>query len=212
MKSSRYILWLAVLVILLFIAWRMSELLLQDQAAYQAERERLALAAQEQADAAAAAAEADRQLRLRIDARRALAADCAAQALRGLGVEPAALVPMLFVVQQRGCGEDCDSGEIARQLVNEYHLEGLQVVLIRTELTERQQPSPAGVPTVSIPACAPLVAEHGDDYYLRLTDGTIESSGERHEAMLRSTEDAPATPSFDPEAVARRGLGLTPRQ
>ena len=124
---------------------------------------------------------------------------------------------MLFIVQQRGCGEGCDTDAIARQLVNEYYLEGLQVVLIRTEQTDRQQPSPAGVPTVTIPSCTALVVEQGDDYFLRLADGSIGSSGERHEALLRSlaeaaNEEDPVSPPFDPEPLVRQGLGLAPRR
>jgi hypothetical protein len=213
MKSFRYIVWLVVLpVILLIIAWRMSGYLLQDQVAIRAERERAELAARELAQATAAAVEADRLLQQGIDARRRLASQCVTQALRGLGIEPGTLVPMLFVLQQQACAADCPTEESARQLVNEYYLEGLQVVLIRTAQTERQRPSPAGVPTVSIPSCAPLVADHGDDYFLRMADGTLGSSGERHEHLLRSTEEEPVSPPFDPATLVRQGLGLTPRQ
>ncbi len=207
-QNLRYVVWLLLLpALLLFIAWHFTDLVVADHSGELEERQR-AERQQQLLD------EVERQNALsqqeRIDARRELAATCVRQALRGLGIEPSQIVPVLFMLKWRGCGEGCDSEQIAQFLVNEYRLEGLQVVLIRTEsVTGPQQQSPAGVPTVAIPSCAPLVRNHGDDYFLRLPDGSLSSSGERHEGLIRFGSVGP--PVFDPDPLVREALGLSGR-
>ena len=208
-RNLRYVVWLLLLpALLLFIAWHFTDLIVADHSGELEERQR-AERQQQLLD------EVERQNALtqqaRIDARRELATGCVRQALRGLGIAPDRLAPMLFMVQSRGCGAGCDSEEIARYLVNEYRIEGLQVVLIRTVTDAGSQPpAPAGVPTVAIPSCAPLVRNHGDDYFLRLPDGSLSSSGERHESLIRFGVEG--TPVFDPDPLVREALGLTGRK
>lgn len=147
-----------------------------------------------------------------LQARQPLASRCLQQALRGLGLQPSEWVPLLVIITGADCAADCPSEAEAQRLVDEYRLEGVQVMLIRTAIRDYQTPSPAGVPTITVAGCAELVAEHGDDYLLRLPDGRLDSSGHRHEAMLRrpppkDPQDEPEpAPAFTPEKVLRAAL------
>jgi hypothetical protein len=208
LRNLRYVVWLGLLpALLLYIAWHFTGAVLADRSGELEERQR---AEREQQLLDEVARQNALLMQERLDARRELAGSCINQALRGLGLDPGRLVPMLFMLHWRGCGEDCETEAIAQHLVNEYRLEGLQVVLLRTETGERlQAQAPAGVPTVTIPSCAPLVRDHGDDYLLRLPDGSLSSSGERHEGLIRFGSVGP--PPFDPDPLVRRALGLSAR-
>ncbi len=207
MRFTRFFFWLLLLPGLLgFFAWKLNTHLAEVASGVLEERERTKRTA-------AREAENQRQdalnLERRLNDRRALAKTCVEQGLRtvsdDLRVAPATLV----IVNYKGCGVDCDTDAIASKLVDDYTLQRLQVLLIRT-IEAGHPPSPLGVHTLIITDCAPLVADYGDDFFFRVGKGMLSSSGERHEAYLTSGKglDSP----FDPEPLARKGLGLPARQ
>ncbi|MCB1633290.1 MAG: hypothetical protein KDI37_04835 [Xanthomonadales bacterium] len=214
MKSARLIAWLVVGPLLIVgLSWWLTDRIVDgasDRASSAPDAADMSADAEVEAAAARMSAIADR-----ISEREPLVRHCVRQAMRGLSLEANNLVPMLVMFKGRGCGENCDAEAIAQQLVNDYRLEGLQVLLVRTSVSDIQPPSPAGVPTISVAGCAPLIRDLGDDYVLRWPDGRFDSTGHRFESAVRRPppEDPnkpPPPPEFNPEAVVRQGLNLDP--
>jgi hypothetical protein len=135
-----------------------------------------------------------------IDAGRlALARRCVDLALRAADPRVREADPLLVLVAGTGCGEGCDIDARATALADAWHLRGLRVLLLRTR-EGGPASTPAGVTTLVLPQCAALAQMPGDDYFLRFTDGTLGSAGERHaQWRVRAPEDAP--PTFDPEGL-----------
>ena len=207
MKVTRAVFWLLLLPgLLIYLALKLNTHLAEVASGVLEERER-------KQRTAAMEAENQRQdainLDTRLQARRALANSCVARALRTIGGELRAAPATLVIVNYKGCGVNCNTDAIASKLVDEYTLQRLQVLLIRT-IEEGHPPGPLGVHTLIITDCAPLAADYGDDFFFRDGKGMLSSSGERHEAYLRSRKalDAP----FDPEPLVRKGLGMPARQ
>jgi hypothetical protein len=138
-----------------------------------------------------------------LQARRALARWCVESSLRVAdpGLRSARL--LLVVATAYDCGADCEAERIAERLNDRYHLEGLRVLLIRTVRNGRMD-SPMGVSTVMLDDCAPLLDPLGHDHFLRFADGSLSSSGDRHEAALLHEVEL----DFDPEPAVRRQFNL----
>ncbi|MGQ0801120.1 MAG: hypothetical protein ACT4NL_13565 [Pseudomarimonas sp.] len=207
MKVTRVVFWLLLLPgLLIYLALKLNTHLAKVADGVLEERER-------EQRLAAIDAENQRQEAINLDAqlqaRRALANSCVNRALQTIGGQSSAAPATLVIVNYKGCGVDCDTDLIASGLVDEYVLNRLQVLLIRT-VEAGQSTTPLGVHTVVITDCAPLAADHGDDFFFRDGKGVLSSSGERHEGYLTSRKglDTP----FDPEPLARKGLGLPPRR
>jgi len=200
---------------LIFFAWQMTSVAVDEKA---------------KADAIAAlptAEEAAEMRRLRavddlqpeIQQRRERALRCVSQGMRsvdGLSNDAAVLV----VLSGPSCAAGCPTETTATELASSYYLEGLRVLLIRTS-PNNPSPPPPGVYTVVMPACASLIAGHGDDYYFRNRSGEVLSSGVRHERYLQiiaersarsepGSDELPNVP-FDPEAAVRAALDLPPK-
>lgn len=135
--------------------------------------------------------------------RREHATRCVGRAMRvaDAGMRDARLT--LVVATSTGCSRGCEAERIAEHLHDSYTLEGLRVLLLRTDEDGRMD-TPMGVTTVLVPDCAGLFAPLGHDYFLRLSDGSLSSSGERHEAALLYEVGL----EFDPEPLVRRHLNL----
>jgi len=207
MRITRVVFWLLLLPgLLIYLALKLNTHLAEVANGVLEERER-------EQRMAALEAENQRQdavnLDKRLQARRALANSCVERALQTIGGELHAEPATLVIVNYKGCGIDCNTDAIASRLVDEYTLRRLQVLLIRT-LDDGRLTTPLGVHTITITDCAPLAADYGDDFFFRDGKGVLSSSGERHEAFLRTRKglDSP----FDPEPLARKGLGLPARR
>lgn len=200
---------------LIYFAWTMSRFAAEEQ------EKAAAVAAQPSAEEAAEM----RRLRAldalqpQIEARRSRAQQCVAQAMRSVdGLDDDAAV--LVLLASANCGPGCATERLATELASSYYLEGLRVLLIRTS-TSAPSPPPPGVYAVVMPDCASLIADYGDDYYFRHRDGSVSSSGERAEqllklvaersALLEPPEDELPEVRFDPERAVRRALDLPPR-
>ncbi len=200
---------------LIFFAWQMSTVAADEQARAKA---RAALPSEEEA------AEINRlraleELQPRLAERRDRAQRCVSQGMRSVdGLSDDASV--LVVLSGPSCATGCATESIATELASSYYLEGLRVLLIRTSSTNPGQPPP-GVYTVVMPACASLIAEHGDDYYFRSRSGEVSSSGVRHEQLMQiaaehsvlgdeADQELPELP-FDPETTVREALSLPPK-
>jgi hypothetical protein len=198
MRYARIAFWLLLLPAgLLFLALQMNRQLLASRAEAQAQR----LHIEHEERRQQVAEELETEVLARINQRRALARQCVARALQTVGSGLADAPSVLVVVGHRGCGEGCDTDAIAAALADAWIIERLHVLLIRT-LESELPPTPAGLNTVVMSDCAPLVAEHGDDYFFRDASGQLSSSGERHEAALRSGK----SPPFDPAPLVRDKL------
>ncbi len=205
MRYGRLIFWLLLVpTVLLIFAWRMNTHLAEVRTGALEERER---AEQEAKLLAENARQTALYVEARLDERRARAARCVDRALQTIG-DDLADGPALVVFGFRGCGEDCDTDATLSALVNEYWLQKLRVLLIRTEPSSLPV-VPAGVDMVVISECRPLVERYGDDYAFRDARGRLSSSGERHEQILQFGGKAP--PPFEPEVLVRRGLDLPPK-
>lgn len=204
---------------LIFFAWKMSRF---------AAEEKNRVEAQAALPTPAEAAETRRlqaldQLQPQLAERRELASRCVSQALRSVdGLDRDAA--LLVVLSGPQCGGDCVSERAATELAGSYYLEGVRVLLIRTSTSAPSQPPP-GVYAVVMPHCHPLISDFGDDYYFRHPDGSVSSSGDRSERLLRmiserraradpeqkeDQDELPEVP-FNPEAVVRQALNLPAR-
>lgn len=152
------------------------------------------------ADAANAASSIQEGL---VSERREQAARCVARGLRVAGADLREARLTLVVATSTGCRHGCEPERIAEHLNDHYSLEGLRVLLLRTDDDGRMD-TPMGVSTVVVPDCAELFAPVGHDYLLRHADGALSSSGERHEAALLQDTEL----EFDPEPLVRRHLNL----
>lgn len=135
--------------------------------------------------------------------RRERAAQCVGQGLRVAGADLREARLTLVVATSTGCQRGCEAEHIAEYLNDSYMLEGLRVLLLRTDEDGRMD-TPMGVTTVVVPGCARLFEALGHDYFLRHADGSLSSSGERHEAALLYEVGL----EFDPEPLVRRHLNL----
>lgn len=135
--------------------------------------------------------------------RREHAAQCVARGLRVAGAELRDARLTLVVATSTGCRRGCEAERIAERLNDSYTLEGLRVLLLRTDDDGRMD-TPMGVTTVVVPGCAGLLEPLGHDYFLRHADGSLSSSGERHEAALLHE----VALAFDPEPLVRRHFNL----
>ncbi|TXK64361.1 hypothetical protein [Alkalisalibacterium limincola] len=135
--------------------------------------------------------------------RRERAAQCVGRGLRVANPDMRGAKLTLVVATSTGCRHGCEAERIAERLNDDYTLEGLRVMLLRTDDDGRMD-TPMGVSTVVVPDCAPLFAPLGHDYFLRHADGSLSSSGERHEAALLYEVGL----EFDPEPLVRRHLNL----
>lgn len=135
--------------------------------------------------------------------RRELATRCVNQGLRVADAELRHARLTLVVATSTGCRRGCEAERIAERLNDSYTLEGLRVLLLRTD-EQGGMDTPMGVSTVVVPDCAGLFASLGHDYFLRHPDGSLSSSGERHEAALLHEVGL----EFDPEPLVRRHLNL----
>jgi hypothetical protein len=197
-RTTRLVVWLVLVpAIALFAAWRLTRTVAESQGPVLAERERIE---SERRAAAAAEAAARDAVQAQIDARSALVQRCLALADRASGAALRGADPLLVIVTGRGCGADCDADARASALADEWILRRLRVLLLRTR-EDGPAATPAGVTTLVLPQCAPLVAQIGDDYFLRFADGRVSGSGTRHEAWLRTADPKQAPPAFDPESL-----------
>lgn len=144
------------------------------------------------------------------DDRLALAEHCLRQALRVSAPDLRRARLMLVVLTDARCERDCEAERIAEAVNDHYTLEGLRVMLLRTDPASRLD-SPMGVTTVVTPECAPLLGATGSDWFLRWPDGRIGSGGERHAALARAPEPGDGPPAFDPEPAIRAEFNLRPR-
>lgn len=135
--------------------------------------------------------------------RREQAARCVGRGLRVADAEVRQARLTLVVATSTGCRHGCEPERIAEHLNDSYTLEGLRVLLLRTDDDGRMD-TPMGVSTVVVPDCAALFAPLGHDYFLRHADGALSSSGERHEASLLYDLEL----EFDPEPLVRQHLNL----
>lgn len=158
--------------------------------------------ATDSADAAAAAIERHAWQQT-LDRRMTLARQCVRRGLSVADREMRQARLMLVVASGPECARSCEAERVAERLNNDYSLEGLRVLVIRTRMDNRMD-TPMGVTTVVLPECAGLVEPHGSDYFLRAASGELSSAGERHEAA-RDDEEAPA---FNPEPSVRQRLNL----
>jgi hypothetical protein len=197
-RTTRLVVWLVLVPsIALFAAWRLTRTVAESQAPVLVERERIE---REQRAAAEAELAARTAVQAQFDARAALVQRCLALADRASGTALRDADPLLVIVTGPGCGKDCDTDARASALADEWILRRLRVLLLRTR-EDGPAATPAGVTTLVLPQCAPLVAAIGDDYFLRFADGRVSGSGTRHEAWLRTADPKQAPPAFDPEAM-----------
>lgn len=197
-RATRLVVWLVLVPsIALFAAWRLTRTVAESQAPVLAQRERIESERRAVAEAEAAA---QTFAQAQIDARGALVRRCLALADRASGAALRDADPLLVVVNGPGCGPDCDSEARAAALADEWMLRRLRVLLLRTR-EDGPAATPAGLTTLVLPQCAPLVAAIGDDYFLRFADGQVSGSGTRHEAWLRSADPEQPPPAFDPESL-----------
>jgi hypothetical protein len=197
-RTVRLVVWLVVVpAIALFAAWRFTRTVAESRAPVLAEREQVE---QERRAAIEAEAVAQRAVATRIEERVALARRCLALADRASGAALRGADPLLVIVSGPGCGPDCDTDVRAAAIADEWVLRPLRVLALRTR-EDGPAATPAGVTTPVLPQCAPLVAEIGDDYFLRFADGALSGSGTRHEAWLRRSDPDAEAPGFGPEAL-----------
>lgn len=200
---------------LIFFAWQMSTVAADGMARADA---RAALPSAEEAAEMARLRAVD-ELQPLLAERRDRAQRCVSQGMRsvdGLSDDAAVLV----LLSGPSCATGCATESIATELASSYYLEGLRVLLIRTSSANPGQPPP-GVYTVVMPACATLIAAHGDDYFFRSRTGQVSSSGARHEqlmqieaersALAEPTDEALPELPFNPEATVRKALDLPPK-
>jgi len=203
MRITRLFFWLLLLPsLLLFFAWKVNTHLAEVASGALEARER-------EQRIATLEAHNERQnalnLETRLQDRRALANSCVERGLRTIGGDLRAAPATLIIVNHKGCGVDCNTDAIASKLADDYVLQRLRVLLIRT-IEAGQPPAPLGVHTLIITDCAPLAADDGDDYFFRDDKGELSSSGERHENFLRFGSGLDSR--FDPEPLVRKGLGM----
>jgi hypothetical protein len=201
MRYGRYVFWLLLVpAALLVFAWKMNSHLADVRSGALEERE---YAERMAARAAQNERETERYLAARVEERRDLAKRCVARALQTFGDPLASAAATLVIVNFKGCGVDCDTDAIATRLADEYAIQRLHVLLIRTIEDQRLTAAP-GVETITMTDCQPLVSDYGDDYFFRNVAGELSSSGERHEGYL--LRRIPPSASFDPEPLVREGL------
>jgi len=202
MKYVYMVVWLVILpALLLVIALKVATPLQQQASSPPPAAPALTLEDLKAAEAKLKAEKIER----RIEARRAEARWCVERAMRTFDAEVRRR-STLIILSHDGCGEQCDTEAEAARVANEYVLDRLHVVMIRTS-DVGVRPAPLGVLSVVISDCAPLVRGGGDDYLFRTPNGEISSSGERHEARLRGADEDEL--KFELEPVIRRGLGLS---
>jgi len=203
MRYARIAFWLLLLPGgLLYLAYTMNRQLFAERNEAVAQQARVEAAQHARLRQEQAAALEDRRIAAeRIEQRRALARQCVARALQTVDAELADAPSILVVIGHRGCGEGCDTDAIAAGVADAWIIERLHVLLIRT-IETALPPMPAGLNTLVMSECEPLVAEHGDDFFFRDASGNLSSSGERHEAALLTGK----LPPFDPEPLVRDKL------
>lgn len=184
---------------LLWLAWRLAQGQLQPSV------DTAAAAAAPPAPASVAVAEqaSTDALQAVLRERRESAARCVGRGLRVADADVREARLTLVVATSTGCRRGCEAERIAEHLNDRYTMEGLRVLLLRTDEDGRME-TPMGVTTVVVPDCARLFQPHGHDYFLRHSDGSLSSSGERHEAALLEELEL----EFDPEPLVRRHLNL----
>lgn len=197
-RTARLLVWLVLVpAVTLYAGWRLTRSVADSTAPALAERERLETERRAVADARDAAS---RALQAQIADRMALARRCLALADRASGAALRDADPLLVMVSDRGCGPHCDADARAAALAHEWVLRRLRVLRLRTR-EDGPATTPAGVTTLVLPQCAPLVDAIGDDYFLRFADGTLSGSGVRHETWLRAADPERPPPLFDPESL-----------
>jgi hypothetical protein len=199
MKTVRIVFWLVLLpAVLLVTGYRLNASLADGRAEALAQR---AEAERERAQRDAAAQAEAESVQRRLDAQATLARECLTLADRATGGSLREADPLLVLVAGSGCGPQCDLDATASKLADEWRFYGLKVLLLRTR-EGGPAASPLGVTTLVLPQCAGLVSGHGDDYFLRLRDGSLSSGGERYAAALRAASDA-GPPVFAPDVLLK---------
>lgn len=199
MKTVRLLFWLVLLpVVLLVVGYRLTAVLGGDRAQDLAQRTEAERERQQREAAARAEAES---VQRRLDAQATLARECLALADRATGGSLREADPLLVLVAGSGCGPQCDLDATASKLADEWRFYGLKVLLLRTR-EGGPATSPLGVTTLVLPQCAGLASGFGDDYFLRLRDGSLSSGGERYAAALRAAADS-GPPVFAPSVLVK---------
>lgn len=199
MKTVRILFWLVLLpTVLLVVGYRLNASLGGGRAEELAQRAEVDRAREAHEAAARAAAES---VQRRLDAQATLARECLALADRATGGALRDADPLLVLVAGNGCGPQCDLDATASALADEWRFYRLKVLLLRTR-EGGPAASPLGVTTLVLPQCAGLASGFGDDYFLRLRDGSLSSGGERYAQALRATADS-GPPVFAPDALLK---------
>ncbi|MCE3001241.1 MAG: hypothetical protein LW860_00880 [Xanthomonadaceae bacterium] len=199
MKTVRILFWLVLLpTVLLVVGYRLNASLGGGRAQDLAQRADVERA--REAREATARAEAE-SVQRRLDAQATLARECLALADRATGGALRDADPLLVLVAGGGCGPTCDLDATASALADEWRFYSLNVLLLRTR-EGGPAASPLGVTTLVLPQCAGLASGHGDDYFLRLRDGSLSSGGERYAQALRAAPDS-GPPPFAPDALLK---------
>lgn len=199
MKTVRLLFWLVLLpTVLLVTGYRLNASLAEGRAQELARRAEADRERQQREAAAQAEVESARR---RLDAQAALARECLTLADRATGGSLRDADPLLVLVADSGCGPQCDLDAMASALADEWRFYGLKVLMLRTR-EDGPASSPLGVTTLVLPQCAGLASGFGDDYFLRLRDGSLSSGGERYAEALRAPADA-GPPVFAPDALLK---------
>ena len=199
MKTVRIVFWLVLLpTVLLVTGYRLNASLADGRAEELARR---AEADREREQREAAARAEAQSVQRRLDAQARLARECLTLADRATGGSLREADPLLVLVSGGGCGPQCDLDATASTLADEWRFYGLKVLLLRLR-EGGPAASPLGVTTLVLPQCAGLASAYGDDYFLRLRDGSLSSGGERYAEALRAPADA-GPPVFSPHALVK---------